>query len=236
MQVTITANIHRGHRGYNSVTLELPADRFSLADALECARVPQGGGYELHRFAGWPEFTKGALAVAGDKTLEEVNFLAYKVKGMDADQLRTYEGMLKLHFDSDNRSPMTMKELINAAYNLNCFEFYPGVTDCYELGEICMQGEIPDWMKGLPDEIFEMLDPGKVGASVCHEEQGVFTREGYLFRSAPDGPEIYDGIHLPEQEHCRSGIISLRLERAESPLDADSGVWLELPEIGRAHV
>lgn len=229
MEVTITADIHRGRRGYHGVILELPTDRFSLLDAMECARVPDGGGYELHRFSGWPEFTKGALAVAGDKTLEEVNFLAHRVKEMDADQLRTYEGILKLHFDSDQKYPMTMKELINAVYNLNCFKFYPGATDYHELGEVCMKGEIPEGIQGLHDEIAAMRDPGEVGVSVYRNNQGTLTEEGYLFRIAPDGPEIYDGIHLPKQGHCHSGIISLRLERVDKTTNANAGVWLELP-------
>ena len=122
-----------------------------------------------------------------------------------------------------------MKELINTAYNLKCFELYPGVTDYQELGEICIQNEIMDWIKKLPDEIVEMLDPEKVGTSVCRDDQGIFIREGYLFRSAPDGPEIYDGIHLPDQEYHHGGIISLRLERKDIFLDANTEVWLELP-------
>ena len=132
-------------------------DRFSLADALERARVPDGG-YELHSFYDWPEFIKYALTRAENKTLEEVNFLAHKVSEMDTDQLHIYEGILKLRFDSDIDHPMSMKELINTAYNLKCFELYPGVTDYQELGEICIQNEIMDWIKKLPDEIVEMLD------------------------------------------------------------------------------
>ena len=49
MQVTITADEYKDCRGYSDVELELPTDRFSLADALERARVPDGG-YELHSF------------------------------------------------------------------------------------------------------------------------------------------------------------------------------------------
>ena len=228
MQVTITADEYKDCRGYSDVELELPTDRFSLADALERARVPDGG-YELHSFYDWPEFIKYALTRAENKTLEEVNFLAHKVSEMDTDQLHIYEGILKLRFDSDIDHPMSMKELINTAYNLKCFELYPGVTDYQELGEICIQNEIMDWIKKLPDEIVEMLDPEKVGTSVCRDDQGIFIREGYLFRSAPDGPEIYDGIHLPDQEYHHGGIISLRLERKDIFLDANTEVWLELP-------
>lgn len=228
MQVKITADVHRGHRGYQGVILELPTDRFCLADAMERARVPDGGGYELHRFNDWPGFLKCALIMAGDKTLEEVNFLADKVSGMNEEEFHVYEGILKQHHDSE-QDPMTMKELINAVYKLECFEFYPGVTNHYELGEICMQSEMPDWIQELPDEVFAMLDAGKVGESICRSEQGAFTEAGYVFRSSPDGPEVYDGIHLPEQNDRHDGVIALRLIRADSGQAADAGVWLELP-------
>lgn len=229
MQVTITADEYKERWEYNGVKLELPTDRFSIADALERARVPDGTDYELHSFNDWPEFIKDVLEADDNKTLEEVNLLAHKVRELDTDQLHIYEGILKLRFDSDIDHPMTMKELINTAYNLKCFEFYPGVTDYHELGEICIQNEILDWIKKLPDEIVEMLDSEKVGASVCHDDQGTFTREGYVFRSEPDGPEIYDGIHLPDQEYYHGGIISLRLERKDIFQDANTEVWLELP-------
>lgn len=229
MQVTITAEEYRERWEYSSVKLKLPTDRFSIADTLERARVPDGTDYELHSFDDWPEFIKDALEADDNKTLEEVNFLAHKVSEMDTDQLHTYEGVLKLCQDSDMDHPMTVKELINAAYNLKCFEFYPGVTDYHELGEICIQNEIMDWIKKLPDEIVEMLDPEKVGASVCRDDQGIFTGEGYVFRSEPDGPEIYDGIHLPDQEYHHGGIISLQLDRKDVFLHNDTEVWLELP-------
>lgn len=228
MQVTITADEYKDCRGYSDVELELPTDRFSLADALERARVPDGG-YELHSFYDWPEFIKYALTRAENKTLEEVNFLAHKVSEMDTDQLHIYEGILKLRFDSDIDHPMSMKELINTAYNLKCFELYPGVTDYQELGEICIQNEIMDWIKKLPDEIVEMLDPEKVGTSVCRDDQGIFIREGYLFRSAPDGPEIYDGIQenvLPFQPQRNDTAMVILLIRQ---MDANTEVWLELP-------
>lgn len=229
MQVTITADEYRECWEYRDVELKLPTDKFSIADALERARVPEGNDYELHSFDDWPEFVKDALEAVDNKTLEEVNLLAHKVRKMNTDQLHTYEGILKLCQDSDVDHPMTMKELINAAYNLKCFEFYPGVTDYQELGEICIQNEILDWVKKLPDEIVEMLDPEKVGASVCRDDQGTFTREGYVFRSEPDGPEVYDGIHLPDQEYHHGGIISLQLDRKDDFLHNDTEVWLELP-------
>ena len=80
MFVTIIADKYKGRRGYKGAPLELPAGRFSMEDALERARVPEGGGYELHQFQGWPNFLRTYLKLCESKTLEEVNFLAHSCR------------------------------------------------------------------------------------------------------------------------------------------------------------
>lgn len=229
MQVAIIANQYRGRRGYHGADLELPASRYEVDDALQRAHVPEGGGYELHGFGGFPGFVSSALILSGSKTLEELNLLAVKVGGMNETQLGAYEGVLKLRQDSDIDHPMSMKELINAAYNVDRFEFHPGVINDYDLGAICMQNEMLDLIQDLPDEVFDLLDEEKVGQALRRNDQGTFTSQGYVYRSSKDWQEVYDGVHLPEQPDGHSGLISLRLERVDNAPGTDSGVWLELP-------
>lgn len=229
MQVNITADCYRGRRGYDGAGVELPASRFAIEDALERAYVPEGGSYQLHKFEDCPEFLKFALIVSGDKTLEELNLLAGQVSRMNETQLGAYEGILQLRQESDIDHPITTKELINAAYNVDSFEFHPGVRCDYDLGAICMQGEMLDLIENLPDEVFDLLDEEKVGQTLRRNDQGVFTSQGYVYRSSKDLQEVYDGMHLPEQPDSHNGLISLRLESVNNAPDMDSGVWLELP-------
>lgn len=229
MQVTITADQHRGQRGYHGADLELPASRYAIDDALQRAHVPEGGGYELHGFRGFPSFVRSALILSGSKTLEELNLLAVKAGRMNETQLGAYEGILKLRQDADIDHPMSMKELINAAYNVDSFEFHPGVTNDYDHGAICMQNEMLDLIQDLPDEVFDLLDEEKVGQALRRNDQGTFTSQGYVYRSSKDWQEVYDGVHLPEQPDGHSGLISLRLESVDNAPVTDSGVWLELP-------
>ena len=229
MQVTITADQHRGQRGYHGADLELPASRYAIDDALQRAHVPEGGGYELHGFRGFPSFVRSALILSGSKTLEELNLLAVKAGRMNETQLGAYEGILKLRQDADIDHPMSMKELINAAYNVDSFEFHPGDTNDYDLGAICMQNEMLDLIQDLPDEVFDLLDEEKVGQALRRNDQGTFTSQGYVYRSSKDWQEVYDGVHLPEQPDGHSGLISLRLESVDNAPVTDSGVWLELP-------
>lgn len=229
MLVKITADQYGGQRGYEGAKLWLPANGFEIADALERARVSEGGGYSLHRFDDCPDFLRNALIVSGEKTLEEVNMLAKKISQMDEGQLDVYEGILKLHRENDPEQPMTIKDLINAAYNLDSFDFHPGVLDDQTLGELCIQGEMLGVAEKLPDEARELLDAEMIGEKLRQSDQGCFTSKGYVFRSSPDWKEVYDGIHLPGQPDGHKGLISLCLRSAIHISEGGSEVWLELP-------
>lgn len=229
MQVTISANLYREQRGYEGADLSLPASRFAIADALQRAQILEEDRYGLCRFEGWPAFLYPLLRLSGEKTLEELNLLAYKVGRLDETQLGIYEGILKLRQDGDIDTPVSMRELINAAYNLDSFEFHPGVTNDYDLGAICLQGEMLNLIEGLPDDVYELLDEEKVGQALRRSDQGTFTPNGYVYRSSPDRQETYDGVRLPEQPDSHSGLISIRMESVGRGPDENSVVWIELP-------
>lgn len=227
MFVTIIADKYKGRRGYKEAPLELPAGRFSMEDALERARVPEGGGYELHQFQGWPNFLRASLKLCERKTLEEVNFLAHKLQGMDDAKLAAYEGILRLKEGADRTHPVSMQDLINAYCNLDSFSFFPGVTNDAILGEICIQEDMLDVIRDLPDEVYALLDEEKTGALQRRIDQGMFTGKGYVFGTLEDWREVYDGMHLPRAAGEHGGILALRLETAEE--ETGRKVWLELP-------
>lgn len=229
MIVKISADQRRGQRGYEGAEIRLPANHFALADALQRAQVPEGGGYSLHKFEDCPAFLKLALILCQDRTLEEVNLLALKVREMDENQLDTYEGIVLMRRERDLDHPMTMKELINAAYNLDCYEFRPGVINDRILGEICLEGDMLEGLEKLPEEAHGLLDEIKVGAEKRRSDQGYYTPKGYLYRCSSKEKEVYDGIQLPGQGEVRKGIISVRMESAIRVPKTGKGVWLELP-------
>ncbi len=47
IQANIYADCHEKLRGYQGAMLELPATPYEIRDALQRARVPEGGGYTL---------------------------------------------------------------------------------------------------------------------------------------------------------------------------------------------
>ncbi len=229
MEVNVTADSHRGSHGYEGAVLMLPASVHEIQDALQRAHVAQGGGYELHCFNGWPQFMTSHLILSGKKSLEELSLLADQVSRMDEFQIGTYEGALHLCREAKGDTPITTKELINLAFSLDDYEYHPGVTNDTSLGRACMEGGMLDIVESLSDEAVELLDPAKVGKALRNSDHGAFTPRGYVYRSSTAARrEFYDGEHLPSCGDSHSGLLSLRIEKADAP-DGDSGIWLELP-------
>lgn len=226
--MTVTADYFRGSRGYVGSVLELPATPYEIEDALQRAHVPDGGGFGLQPFLGWPQFLHKHLILSGRKSLEELNMLAGIIDGMDEIQLGTYEGAIQLCQDEKGNDPVDVKDLINLACNLDSYEFLPGMTDDYSLGTACIMGGMLDLVDNLPDEALDLVDPKKAGEKLRKADQGTFTARGYVYRSSAAFQEVYDGRHLPDYGEQHYGLLSLRIEKSDD-MDAESGVWLELP-------
>lgn len=232
IQANIYADCHEDLRGYQGAMLELPATPYEIRDALQRARVPEGGGYTLESTGDWPDFLWTALfnvsPLSGENALEELNLLADAVSRMDEIQIGTFEGAVQLHLEETGQNPV-LKELINISACLDDYEFHPGVTNDLSLGRACMEGGMLDLVESLPDEVAALLDPAKVGKALRHSDHGAFASKGYVYRGNPAArQDFYDGEHLPACGENHQGLLSLRIEKLDAP-DADSGVWLELP-------
>lgn len=224
MYVTIAAKKYGNCPEYQGAELKLPATREAIQDAMERARVPGDGAYQMITFRGWPAFLQERLARTKAR-VQEVSFLAGQVRRMDPKRLPEYEGVLACMETERNGHGCSIKDLINATENLEYFDFLPGIVKDTDLGENALDGDFVRILQGLPDEVINLMDPAKVGAYLRHSEKGAFTKEGYCFRSKEGWQEIYDGQKLPQQE--KDQVLSIRIENRGRPEDED--VWLSLP-------
>lgn len=232
IQTNIYADCHGELRGYRGAVLEMPASLYEIEDALQRARVPEGGKYTLESTGDWPDFLWPILfnnsPLSGKNALEELNLLADAVSRMDEIQIGTFEGAIQLHRVETGRK-ITLKELLNFAACLNDYEFHPGVTNDLSLGRACIEGGMLDLVESLPDEVAQLLDPAKVGEALRHSDHGAFTPRGYVYRgSTAARQDLYAREPLPACGESHQGLLALRIEKLDAP-DADSGVWLELP-------
>ncbi|HJB14941.1 MAG TPA: antirestriction protein ArdA [Candidatus Blautia excrementipullorum] len=228
MRVVVYADDLIKKQGYWGVELSLPVGKEEIEDALQRARVPEYGSYHLE-YLDWPEFL--AKRLSEYCTLEEINVLAYCISQMNSQQLEIYEGAVELLWEEmwEECWPlwMTEKSLINLSYNLNCYDFYPGVLCDADLGEICIEGGILELIDSLPDETLELLDVEKVGRYLREKDGGTYTPKGYVLRNTEEFQEVFDGRNLPEMPTELQGTISLQLVNCLHPEAAS--VWLALP-------
>ena len=225
MQVCICAERYKSDFWYQGYTLTLPTYQMALENAKQCARVADGEGYSLELVGQWPDFLYEPLETCS-ATLEKLNFLAQKLSQMNQEEMDTYEGVIQSVLEQ------TIRNLVNAAYNLDRFELLPGIMDEEELGEVSIENDLVPVVRNLPDEVYPLLSLKKVGHYVKEQEQGVFTSKGYCCRSMEGWVEPYDGKELPEQASEEDCIFCLRLQSLKTKADA----CLELPcDEGRTH-
>lgn len=214
-------------RYYGTTILSLPATRDLVADALYRARIEKGEECIVECCSGWPEFLEQIINDTDKLSLEEVNLLAYQISRMDEFQIETLAGAVQLRQGENIDAPVTMKELINLAHNLDCYEYRPGVADDQTLGNVVLENDLSDTISGLPEDVLDLLDEEKVGREMRRSEMGIFTESGYIFPNDKQHQELYDGVHVPDIPDMPKGVISVQMVAIDRPDEA--GVWLDLP-------
>lgn len=127
-----------------------------------------------------------------EPTLDELNFLAKRIEEISKEetQIIAYRALLRKPFD-------TINEAINRTYNLETVPVYP-CKNLYAYGEIVLDNEFLEELKDVPDEIYELLDPDKVGRAMMEKENGVFISGYYAIADSYEPVLEYDE-QLPER-------------------------------------
>ena len=171
--------------GNDKVTyVTLPANRNAVIDAMdsnkifdetsllivECDEVPELAGYEFKE----------------EPTLDELNFLAKRIEEISEEktEILAYRALLQKPFD-------TIGEAINRTYNLQTIPVYP-CKNVYAYGEIVLENEMLEGLEDVPDELYDLLDPDKVGRAMMEREGGVFIGGYYAVPSSYEPALVYD--------------------------------------------
>ena len=161
------------------VTLELPADPYTVLDAWERLRLAPDTRveWEMEDYGEFPVLFPGLQSGEGFPAL---NALAERLTSLDSRQRTAFEGLVKLQ---DGR-PMEPDALITLSEQAKHCQVAPEATDDASLGRVyAANGSIPE-VKDVPDKVFELLDFQLLGRRIRQSEGGVFTRQGYV---VPDG-------------------------------------------------
>lgn len=170
--------------------ITLPANRNDVIDAMdrekifgetflrinECDEVPELAGYEFKE----------------EPTLDELNFLAKRIEEISEEktEILAYRALLQRGFG-------TINEATNSTYNLQTIPVYP-CKNVYAYGEIVLENEMLEGLEDIPDELYDLLDPDKVGRAMMECEGGVFIGGYYAIPDSYEPALVYDE-ELPER-------------------------------------
>ena len=199
------------------VTLELPADPYTVLDAWERLRPAPDTRveWEMEDYGEFPVLFPGLQSGEGFPAL---NALAERLTSLDSRQRTAFEGLVKLQ---DGR-PMEPDALITLSEQAKHCQVAPEATDDASLGRVyAANGSIPE-VKDVPDKVFELLDFQLLGRRIRQSAGGVFTRQGYV---VPDGNwKPTEGQEPRIAPEAPTGFFRLELrlgeERAELTLPA----------------
>ncbi len=126
------------------------------------------------------------------ESIDELNYLADLLDGLGEGEMELFAAAVE-HGEHTG----SVKELINLTQNLDCYDFYPGVTDDETLGRIYVEDiaaiEVPEHL--LPYFDFEAY-----GRDIRLEEDGHFTGNGYVLYTG-GFREVYAGREDIPDEH-----------------------------------
>ena len=226
-------------------TLELPASPWELWDAMEKVRLKDGEALymEIDDYYAF-EYLAPHLEEL-DISLNELNDLAARLATLDEVQGIAFEGLFSMEVQkkvNTNGGIITLQDLRDLAVSAktDCYHVVDAADDA-QLGRFYAENGFMEELDGLSDDVFEMLDFGKIGKALRTGENGIFTRNGYVVKHSelvtappcakelPEKPEylfrLTLGLH-PDLEDDRTVTLELpasaeALRKAQKQLGAD---------------
>ena len=165
--------------------LKLPATREDVQSLL--ARVGVDGVlYEELFITDFETDIDGLIDCLGEfESIDELNYLAALLDDMQDYERETFEAALALGDDTGS-----VKDLINLAQNLDCYDFFPGVNGNDDLGRYLVE---ECGCETIPERLENYFDYEAYGRDYSINEGGAFTDGGYITRGYGRSTEYYSG-------------------------------------------
>ena len=164
--------------------LELPASLWELHDAMDKVQLQENEELYLEVDDYYAFEYLAPHLVELDASLNELNDLAGQLAVLDETEQEVFDGLLRLEIQrkvESNAGILTMQNLRDLAVSAgaDCCHVV-GATSDAELGRFYAENGFMEELDGLSDDVFEMLDFGKIGKALRTGENGTFTRNGYV--------------------------------------------------------
>lgn len=133
------------------------------------------------------------------ESLSELNYLAGQMLDLDENE-EFWQAVLDLGEYTDS-----VQDLINLTENMDCFDYFPGVTDDSDLGYYWIE-ESGCYDTTVMGVLSSYIDYESFGRDIRLNEIGQFTDNGYVRLNKSHFVEIYDGNieNIPEEYRIQS--------------------------------
>ena len=122
------------------------------------------------------------------ENLDILNYLTSTISELNAQDLEKYTAVLNSACDSFSG----IADLINLSFNLDCYDYLPGISDKYDLGyyyAICAGM----YSENIPRDLINYFDFEEFGRDIMINENGAFHDSGYIRRNENNWVKIFDG-------------------------------------------
>ncbi len=164
--------------------LELPASPWELHDAVDKVQLQENEELylEIDDYYSFEYLAPHLMEL--DASLNELNDLAGRLAVLDETEQEAFDGLLRLEIQrkvESNAGIITMQDMrdLAASAGADCCHVVDATSDT-ELGRFYAENGFMEELDGLSDDVFEMLDFGKIGKALRTGENGTFTRNGYV--------------------------------------------------------
>ena len=206
-----------------------------LDDACQQARFQVDNlGYREITVTGCVDLPQLAEIRLDSPTLEELNYLAYRIGQLSEIERVAMQGVVKRCLDDgafDGIVPI--QDIINMTYGLDELNVLIDVDDDFSLGNFVLDNDLDDDLIGLTENVLDMLDMKQVGRRFREREGGIFIRNCYVSAGEYEFPTVYDGRNVPKDICCEDGTV-FRLEIGQHSAKRAGGTvelaeWIALP-------
>lgn len=194
MLEAFVTNLGRYNEGYlDGEFLKLPATIGEVQALLGRIHV-DGVRYEEIFITDYETDISGLYDCLGEhESIDELNYLASLLEDMQEWEQEKFAAALDLGGHTGS-----VKDLINLAQNLDCFEHYPDIEDEEDLGryyieEMCAL-EVPEHLRNY-------IDYEAYGRDMNLDENGSFVNVGYIVRNGDSFTEYYNNRDDVPEEH-----------------------------------
>ena len=188
-------NLGRYNEGHlDGEFLKLPATTEEVQALLKRIHI-DGVRYEEIFITDYETDIDGLYKLLGEyESIDELNYLAFLLNDMDESEVAKYAAAVEHggHVGS-------VKDLINLAQNLDCYEFYPDIVDedglgWYYIEDMCALD--------VPGHLRNYINYEAYGRDIAMDEDGSFIDSGYIVENGGSFIEHYNGRDdIPDE--CR---------------------------------